>query len=141
MNLDQLKADLILASDLERDEGDKLKPYTDIKGNLTIGIGRNLIDPGLSQDEVNYLFQNDLNTAILGASTIPGFDSLTEARQRVLVEMCFNMGIEKLDEFHNMLAAIERGDIQTAHDEILNSDAARELPDRYARLAETWLNG
>ncbi len=135
MNIDQLKSDLIQA------EGAKLKPYKDLYGNITIGIGRNLDDLGLSQDEINYLFENDIKRVISEIETIPGYDSLSDARQRVLAEMCFNMGIERLCEFHHMLIAIEKGDIQAAHDEILDSDAARELPSRYSRLADLWLRG
>jgi lysozyme len=135
MNIDHLKFDLM------RDEGCKLKLYTDTQGNPTIGIGRDLIDPGLSQDEADYLFNNDVNRVIAEVSTISGYDNLTDARQGVLANMCFNLGIEKLLGFHNMLEAIANGDIQTAYNEILNSAAARELPNRYKRLAETWLNG
>lgn len=135
MNLDQLKSDLI------RDEGIKNKPYKDRDGNTTIGIGRNLDANGLSKDEIYYLFNNDINEAISEISTIPGYDSLSEGRQRVLAEMCFNMGIQRLCEFHRLLAAIDKGDIEAAHGEILDSDAARELPARYSRLADLWLNG
>lgn len=135
MNIEQLKQDLI------RDEGVRLNLYADSEGNPTIGIGRNLLSPGLSNDEVDYLLMNDINRVLEEISHIEGFESLTEPRQRVLAEMCFNMGINKLLGFHNMFKAIANGDMQLAHDEILNSAAARELPKRYARLAEMWLNG
>ena len=49
MNRDRLRAQLVLH------EGSRLKPYRDTVGKLTIGIGRNLDDVGLSEDEVDYL--------------------------------------------------------------------------------------
>jgi len=40
-----------------------------------------------------------------------------------------------------MIAAIRSGYWQGAHDQLLDSDAARELPARYQMLAEMLLNG
>ena len=42
---------------LIRHERLRLKPYTDTVGKLTIGVGRNLTDMGLTQDEVLLLLQ------------------------------------------------------------------------------------
>ena len=40
---------------LIRDEGLRLFPYTDTVGKLTIGVGRNLTDAGISADEAEVL--------------------------------------------------------------------------------------
>ena len=53
MNRDALISQLII------DEGIKLKPYTDSVGKLTIGVGRNLNDVGISEDEARFLLGNE----------------------------------------------------------------------------------
>ena len=50
----------LLLSELCRDEGFKDKPYTCSAGKISIGIGRNLEDVGLSRDEILYLYRNDI---------------------------------------------------------------------------------
>lgn len=50
---------------IEHHEGRRAHPYTDTTGNLTIGVGRNLSDRGLSADEIDLLFANDLVMPVL----------------------------------------------------------------------------
>ena len=47
----------MLFRSLIRDEGLELKPYTDTKGKLSIGIGINL-DAGITRDEALWLCQH-----------------------------------------------------------------------------------
>lgn len=49
-----------LREQLERHEGLRLKPYKDTVGKLTIGIGRNLDDKGISRKEAFALLDNDI---------------------------------------------------------------------------------
>ena len=67
--------------------------------------------------------------------------NLDDARASVLLDPAFNLGINGLLHFPKMLAALAAGDWKTAHDELLDSDAARELPSRYNALAQILLNG
>ena len=48
---------------LIRHEGIKLKPYHCTSGKLTIGIGRNLEDRGITKEEAIYLLNNDNDLA------------------------------------------------------------------------------
>ena len=50
----------ILIKELTRDEGMRLMPYRDTVGKLTIGVGRNLDDVGISLDEANMLLTNGI---------------------------------------------------------------------------------
>ena len=128
---DKLRALLI------KHEGKKNLPYLDTIGKTTIGIGRNLTDKGLSDDEVNYLFMNDVGEAILGLmKVIPDFTGMSENRQNALVDMCFNMGITRFLKFKNMIAAIKAGDWTKAANEMRNSAWANQLPGRVSELAE-----
>lgn len=113
-----------------------LKPYTDTKGKLTIGVGRNLTDDGISREESDFLFDNDLNEVFKVMPGItPSFGSLDDTRQHVLMDMCFNMGPQRLRGFTKMLAAIEARDWPTAADEMLASAWAREVGQRAIDLA------
>lgn len=138
-----------LTSDLRRDEGEKLHAYQDSEGYWTIGVGR-LIDPrrggGISKEESAYLLRNDIArvTADLDRA-LPWWRSLSEARQRVLLNMGFNLGVgstkKGLLSFRNTLAAIERGDYVTAARGMLASKWARQVGVRAERLAQLMREG
>ncbi len=111
----------IAAALVEKHEGKRSKVYLDSVGLPTIGIGRNLAGKGLSEAEIQYLFQNDLNDGFgICHRLCPSFDTLSPNRQAALVDMSF-MGEETFSQFKQMWAAIEAKDWQKAHDEILDS--------------------
>jgi lysozyme len=130
MNRTQLRALLV------KHEGERLKPYRDTVGKVTIGVGRNLDDDGISADEATVLLDDDINRLwheLPGA--IACFPSLDDVRQHVLMDMAFNMGVAGLLKFTKMLAAIEARDFSTAADEMLSSAWAREVGARATELA------
>lgn len=131
-----------IETQLRRDEGVRQFPYTDTVGKLTIGVGRNLADVGLSDAEIDFLLQNDIQkvTSILG-SRLPYFNALDLVRQGVLVNMGFNLGFTRLERFNNMLAAFARGDWETAANEMLASLWAKQVGARADRLAEQTRTG
>ena len=93
---------------IKKHEGLRLKAYTDSVGKLTIGTGRNLTDNGITEAEADFLLQNDLAMAEKDARLLfSNFDHLSEARQAVLIDMAFNMGIARFMEFHKFITAIE----------------------------------
>ncbi len=66
------------------DEGKKDKAYRCSVGKLTIGIGRNLDDVGLSDDEQYYLLNNDVERATRACIAIFGkglWDKWSENRK------------------------------------------------------------
>jgi lysozyme len=126
----------ILKALLVKHEGLKLKVYKDTAGKLTIGVGRNLTDDGISEDEARMLLDNDISTMWkLMSGLTPSFGSLDDARQHVLMDMGFNMGIGNLRLFTKMLTAIEARDFETAATEMLSSKWAHEVGDRAIELA------
>jgi lysozyme len=132
----------LLLSELERDEGVRLKPYLDTEGKLTLGIGRNLDDVGIDAEEAQYLCRRDIRRAESGLTTvIPRWRGLSDARQRVLINMCFNMGPTRLAGFKNMVAAIENNNFEEAAKEMLNSRWATQVGDRAKRLSEMMRRG
>jgi len=123
-------------------EGLKLKPYMCPAGKLTIGYGHNLDDNGITQEVAEILLKTDLAHARMEVTAkLPFIGKLSEARQFVLVDMCFNMGISRLMTFKKMLAALERGDYKTAAKEMLDSRWAFQVKNRAVKLAEMMKTG
>lgn len=126
-----------LISQLIRHEGLRLKPYRCIAGKLTIGIGRNLDDKGITEEEAMYLLTNDIEQCEFQLNKeLPFFKTLDMARQDVLLNMCFNLGIKGLLGFKNTLAMIEVGNYEAAADNMLNSKWAYQVGDRAKELAD-----
>lgn len=130
VNRTKLKAMLV------RDEGICLKPYRDSVGVLTLGVGRNLEDRGISDDEARYLLDNDINRCVAELpSLVPCFGALNDDRQHVLINMLFNLGATRLLKFTKFLTALEACDFATAAEEMLASKWAQQVGDRATRLA------
>ena len=116
--------------------------YRDPVGKLTIGWGRNLDDVGLSDDEAEMLLLHDVErTAAAVRAALPWAAQLDEVRRAVLIELAFNMGLGGLLTFERMLEALQRGDWDTAAQELLDSRYARQVGARARRLAERLRTG
>ena len=132
----------LLAYELSRDEDVRSKPYKDIVGKLSIGVGRNLDDKGLSKAEINTLLNNDINDCEADLDReMPWWRKLTDNRQRVMLNMCFNHGITRLKGFKNMLRDVQNGLYDQAAVEMLDSLWARQVGGRAVRLAKMMKNG
>ncbi|SNS16590.1 lysozyme [Humidesulfovibrio mexicanus] len=124
-----------LAKQLLTDEGLKLKPYRCTAGKLTIGVGRNLEDRGITEDEAMLLLQNDIKRCwgqVVGA--LPWVLNAPEPVQEALVNMCFNLGLAGLLKFKNTLAHLEAGEYELAEMEMLDSAWAKQVGARANRL-------
>ncbi len=130
--------DLVIAR-LATEEGFRATAYRDTVGRLTIGYGFN-VDAGITQGAARALLAAQV-TEICAALAQFSWWPADDARQSVLLDLAFNNGIHGLLGYVHMLAAIARQDWQGAHDEILNSEAARLLPGRYTALANILLTG
>lgn len=125
-----------LKDQLVRDEELRLKPYTDSVGKLTIGIGRNLTDKGVSLQEAYTLLANDITAAAADLqTTFPWTETLDDVRRAALVNMTFNMGIHGLAEFRDFLEKLQAGDFSAAAGAMLDSLWARQVGPRATRLS------
>lgn len=125
-----------LRQQLIRDEGLRLKPYRDTVGKLTIGVGRNLEDVGISAEEAEVLLANDLARVSTSVTTaLPWVWELDEPRQGVLYNMAFNLGTRGLLEFRRMLRSLEAHEYHAAAAELLDSTYAGQVGARAQRLA------
>ena len=139
--------DARLIEQLRLHEGERRKPYRDTVGKLTIGIGRNLDDKGLRRDEIEYLLSNDIADARADLDRyMPWWRGLDPVRQRVLIDMMFNMGAGSpgkggLLSFVNTLSEIRRGEYAIAADMMLASKWAAQVGRRAVRLATMMRTG
>lgn len=119
------------------DEGLRLRPYRCPAGKLTIGVGRNLADNGITREEAYYLCRNDVDTCHGQLSlAVPFYDRLPSDKKEILLNMCFNLGLTRLQGFRRMLAAMAVNDWESAAKEMADSDWAKQVGDRAKRLME-----
>jgi lysozyme len=120
---------------IERHEGYRATPYIDSLGVQTIGIGHNLHKP-LTRAAIVQILHDDLDDATNECRhAFPWWSDLSEPRQRAIVNMCFNLGLPKLQKFVKFLKAMELGDYETAANEMLNSLWAKQVKGRAIELA------
>jgi len=131
MNIKKIKNQLI------QHEGLRLKPYHCPAGKLTIGIGRNLEDKGITEKEALMLLENDIQECLEDLKTIfDKFDMLPESAQSVLVDMRFNLGHKGFRKFKNMIKAVKNQDFHTAAQEMRDSLWYHQVGKRAERLTE-----
>ncbi len=128
---------MTLVDDLIRDEGLKLKPYRCTAGKLTIGVGRNLDDVGISHQEALDLLTNDIVRVRAECAKQAWWPSVQgdQVRERAMLNMCFNLGIVGLSKFTNTLAAVKAKDWKRAAAGMRASLWAKQVGARAERLA------
>ena len=131
----------VLIDDLINDEGIRLKAYRCTAGKLTIGIGRNLDDKGLSIQEIMYLCKNDINEILPQLQKLPFWNELNSARQEVLANMAFNLGVEGLLKFKKTIDLISKKEYEKASAEMLRSKWANQVGKRALRLSKVMRSG
>lgn len=119
---------------LKRHEGLRLFPYLCPSGKTTIGWGRNLTDRGITNAGAGFMLHEDIAEArrrlLTSARTRAIYMPLSTARKIVLVDMAVNLGFAGLLSFRRMWSALSGGDFREAANEILDSQYARQLPER-----------
>lgn len=152
----------LMINQLVLHEGLKLVPYLDTEGNTTVGVGYNVTSRGWDDwdqvtgnaDHQGVLREDALKVLAFDIDRVekviphywPGYVNVDPVRQRVVVDMAFNMGFRALG-FKNCIAAIERKDWSRAARELYNSkwgvqvgEAKGQRCDRLARMLLTGLN-
>lgn len=118
-------------------EGLELKAYKCTAGKITIGVGRNVEELGITHDEAMYLLNNDVQRVVDELiANVDFYGKLSDVRKAVLVDMCFNLGISRFLQFKNFLAALDREDWVDAAREMLDSRWATQVGQRSVRLSQ-----
>ena len=115
------------------------------EGYWTLGIGRN-VDPengiGLSDEEVNYLLENDILRVMQElASEYPWFSDLDDVRKDAMIDIAFNLGATRLRGFRRALAAMEAANYKEAATEFLDSRWAKQVGTRALEVTDMIASG
>ena len=130
MDYDRLKKQLVVHEGLE------LKPYKCTANKTTIGVGRNIEEVGISEDEAMYLLDNDIKNVVAQCqATFSWFDGLTDIRKEAIVNLVFNMGLSTFCKFKKTISYIEQGLYELAGTELLDSNYARQVGQRSVDVA------
>ena len=126
-----------LIEQLKRHEGLRLKPYKCTADKLTIGIGRNLEDVGISEQEAEILLQNDIQEAVNQLKErFPWTLELDEVRFAALINFTFNVGIGTVSKFKNAMALLKAKNYDMAADEFLQSRWAKQVGQRAIEVTD-----
>lgn len=119
-------------------EGLRLKPYLCTAGKTSIGYGRNLSDKGISKNEAQFMFNNDLADCAADLEAIfPGhFQKLPMDIQMVLMDMRFNLGSGGFRRFKKMIRAVRGNDLPGMIREMKDSKWYRQVPGRAEDLIQ-----
>ena len=134
-----------LREELIRDEGVKFEIYNDHLGYPTFGIGHLVTEDDeehgkpvgtpVSEDRCWEVFDEDVEKFVTEVKKVyPDIDSYPDVVQRVLINMCFNMGAPRLGKFKNMKKAVEEGNWAQAAIEGRDSRWHKQVPNRAERL-------
>lgn len=129
---------------LRQEEGLRLTAYQDTLGVWTIGYGHAYVAPGTvwTQEQADSTLVADATMAADGLdSALTWWRSMNIPRQAVLLDMCFNVGLAGLLEFHASLTAMQNANWYAASNDMLASLWAKQVPNRAKRLAEQMLTG
>lgn len=130
-----------LKSRLRASEGWRSRAYRDSVGKLTIAYGHNLDAKGLSRRAGDVILTDDVEDAIRDLEILPWWKGLSPARQSVLADMSFNLGIRGLLTFRNTLESMRKGDYEAAANGMLASKWARQVGNRAVNLARIMRTG
>jgi lysozyme len=114
--IDNLKQQLI------DHEGFRAKPYKCPAGKLTIGVGRNIEDNGISVEEAEFMLENDIKRCIEELRDIfKDFDTFGENQKMALIDFIFNIGKTTFLKFKKTISAIKNQDWEETSKEMQNS--------------------
>jgi lysozyme len=149
-----------LLDSVSHNEGFRAAPYKDTEGLWTFAIGRCLetnpltsaewkylldthqLSVSISKTAANWLMIRQLDACEQQCMLVFDFwNDLNEVRQDALVEMCYQMGMERLQGFKKMLAAIRSKNWPVVNAEALDSRWARQTPERAKRTARQLSTG
>ena len=125
---------------LKRHEGVKTHAYKCSASKITVGVGRN-IDPkggiGLTEDEIDYLLQNDIDRIISELDfKYEWFSDINSARQDAMIDISFNLGQTRLRKFEKALTAMSQNNWSKAADEFMDSKWSNQVGNRAKELTD-----
>jgi lysozyme len=121
---------------LIRHEGLKLKPYRCTAGKITIGVGRNIQDNGITEAEAKMMLRYDIEVARIPLLKFKWFINLNDARKDAIINMVFNLGLTKFLKFKDTIKFLESENYTQAAKEMRDSEWAKQVGLRAIELAK-----
>ncbi len=121
---------------LIRHEGKRSLPYECSAGKITIGVGRNLEDNPLTEEEIMYLLRNDIAKFEKELNQYGWYRMMDPVRQDACLNLIFNIGHTRFRHFRRMIKAFENRDYDLAAEELLDSKYALQVGARANELSE-----
>ena len=146
---------VVLKAQIKRHEGEVLEVYEDSLGYLTLGVGHLIREDDeefgepsgtpVSQEVVDRYYDTDFmkhvnETLHVCEDHDIDFDNLPENVQHVLINMCFNLGANRLGKFRNMLSACSESNWDEMSAQMEDSKWFGQVGRRSAELQEMVLN-
>jgi len=130
-----------LRKEIEIDEGRRGIVYKCSNDKWTIGVGHNVEENPLPDEVIDLLFKMDIEQSVTECERFDWYKTLSPLRQRVIVNMVFNMGLPTFLGFKRMIGAIEIGDYDDAGYHMMDSKWYNQVGERAERLCEMMETG
>lgn len=122
-------------------EGERLDLYKDSVGILTIGVGHNIEEKGISQAVSRMMLREDINEVLEDVRTLSYFNDLDEVRQLVVSDMVFNLGLSRFLRFKNLQSSLAAGDWQLSAFNMKDSKWYVQVGRRAEKLEAAMISG
>ena len=122
---------------LIKHEGIRFTPYKCTAGKLTIGVGRNIEDKGITKEEALYLLDNDIKECErdLANDIFKGFFyAFPQNIQSVIINMRFQLGRTGFRNFRKMIMAFRDWNFAEAIVQMRDSKWYEQVPTRANEL-------
>ena len=140
-----------LMQELIADEGYKYEIYLDHLGYPTMGVGHLILEKDeehgkevgtpVSEQRITDCLNADIDIVCDELDMKePWWRNLSDNRQRVLANMCFNLGHPRLSGFKKFIGAMQVSDWEKAAIEMMDSKWAGQVGNRAIRLRDRVLN-
>lgn len=133
-----------LIESIKNHEGFRDTVYLDSENKPTCGWGHYLwVGSRVPLEASEAFFKQDISDAISEFSKLPPRfrKHLNEARRRVVVELIFNMNLQKVLQFKKFWATVELENWVEAEVQLLDSRWAVQVKSRAKELAQRFLLG
>lgn len=125
---------------LKRHEGVEHFAYECSQSKVTVGCGRNIDRDGglgLSDDEIDYLLQNDIKRCREELSNeYSWFHRLDAVRQDAIIDLFFNLGATRFRQFKKAIGYLESDDYIMSAAEFLDSRWSQQVGYRAEEICE-----
>lgn len=122
--------------------GQPIRPGTLVRGNPTIGYGWALNLTPMHQSLADVVLREMAQERIFDLHhRLPWMNDLDDVRKVALYELAYNLGVDGLLGFEKTIELLRRRKYALAGVELLDSDAARQLPGRYHVLSDMLITG